>query len=139
MAMQTSNGSSSGADFSFDASTFQPGLGHGTDVAAAPLPAAPGKPSAFAAGLNELVDDPVSFFKDLIPGVQGSYVPPAGATVGGAVSNAVDQFANAPANIIDYVANAAKGALPSYNQTLVLAGVAVVGLLAVAYIAHKAL
>jgi hypothetical protein len=130
--MTTSNGSSSGADFAFDNATFQPGLGHGTDVAAAP---APSQPSAFAAGLSELVADPLSFFKDLVPGVQGGYVPKEAPTVSGAASQFVDDFTSAPGKLLD----AAKNSLPDYGKTLVLAGVAVVGLVAVAYVAHKTL
>lgn len=111
-------------------------------------PPGSGLAAAFAAGWDELTNAPRSFFEDAVPGVQGSYTPvtpPTPAPIVSAIAAGASELGTDPGQFVadgvavvkDKLNNA--GILPDGKTLTTWLIVGVVGLVAAAYIAHKAL
>src|SRR6185437_8652558 len=107
--------------------TFFPGDGSPV-VSSAP----PGGGNAFFAGLEELFSSPTSFAKDSF-GIDNNYVPPAAPGGGSAFVAGLEDLVQKPGDFLD------KLGVPGSGTVTVWLILGVVGVLGIAYIAHKVL
>lgn len=94
----------------------------------------PGGGSGFFAGLEELFSHPLSFAEDAIPGVNSGTLPTGPGGGSGFVAG-LEELAQKPGTFVGDL-------LPSWGTTAKLAligGLAVAGILGIAYTAHKVL
>lgn len=111
--------------------TFFPGDGPATVTP-------PGGGNAFLAGLEELFTSPTSFAKDAV-GIDNNYVPPAAPGGGSPFVAGLEDLVTNPSDFLSKLPNPVAAIWPGTNTVTVWLIVGVVGILGVAYIAHKAL